>query len=79
MQVSIRSSHAHLHHQHHRSPNMFYLFVLFAAAVLGTQTVTFVAIIFLFKELQKYDDRRITHEDKKADNAAAWGTWGDQN
>ena len=80
MQVSIRSSHTHSHHQHHRSPNMFFIFVLFVAAVLGTQTVAFVALIKLFRELQKYDERRTIHDEaNKVDNNLAWGSWDQQN
>ena len=52
MQVSIRSSHTHSHHQHRRSPNMFFIFVLFVAAVLGTQTVAFIALINSFRQRQ---------------------------
>ena len=59
---------------------MFFIFVLFVAAVLGTQTVTFVALIKLFQELQKYDERRLIHnEANKVDNNLAWGTWDNQN
>ena len=59
---------------------MFFIFVLFVAAVLGTQTVAFVALIKLFQELQKYDERRLIHnEDNKVDNNLAWGTWDNQN
>ena len=80
MQVSIRSLHTHLHHQHRRSLNMFFIFVLFVATVLGTQTVAFVALIKLFQELQKYDERRLIHnEANKVDNNLAWGTWDNQN
>ena len=59
---------------------MFFIFVLFVAAVLGTQTVAFVALIKLFQELQKYDERRLIHnEANKIDNNPAWGTWDNQN
>ena len=80
LQVSIRSSHIHSHHQHHHSPTMFFIFVLFVAAVLGTQTVAFVALIKLFQELQKYDERRTIHDEaNKVDNNLAWGSWDQQN
>ena len=56
------------------------VFILFVAAVLGTQTVAFVALIKLFQELQKYDERRLIHnEANKVDNNLAWGTWDNQN
>ena len=59
---------------------MFFIFVLFVTAVLGTQTVAFVALIKLFQELQKYDERRLIHnEANKVDNNLAWGTWDNQN
>ena len=54
---------------------MFFIFVLFVAAVLGTQTVTFIALIKLFKELQQYDERRLIHnEANKINNDLAWGS-----
>ena len=75
LQVSIRSPHTHSYHQPRRLTNMFFIFVLFVAAVLGTQTVAFVALIKLFKELQQYDERRLIHnEANKINNDLAWGS-----
>ena len=56
---------------------MFFVLVLFVAAVLGTQAIAFVTVIYLYKELQKYDERRLIHDkaQKADDNTATWG-WG---
>ena len=55
---------------------MLFILVLFVAAVLGTQTIAFVAVIYLYKELQQYDERRLIHEEaNKANNTVVSG-WG---
>ena len=56
---------------------MFFILVLFVTAVLGTQAIAFVAVIHLYKELQKYDERHLIHDkaQKVDDNTATWG-WG---
>ena len=55
---------------------MLAVFALFVVAVLGTQTAALVAVVYLYWELQQYDERRLIHENaKKANDDAAIG-WG---
>ena len=75
-QVSISSPHTLTHTAITTSNNMLFILVLFVAAVLGTQTIALVAVIYLYKELQQYDERRLIHEEaNKANNTVVSG-WG---
>ena len=58
---------------------MLLVLALFAAVVLGTQTVACVALVFLFREMSAYVYHRTLEvaQKCKADTATAigWGNW----
>ncbi len=62
---------------------MLLILALFAAVVLGTQTVVCIALVFLFREMSAYIHHRALEVAKKceADTATAigWGDWGMTN
>ena len=59
---------------------MLFVLALFAAVVLGTQTVACVALVFLFREMSAYVHHRALEvaQKREADMATAVG-WGDWN
>ena len=59
---------------------MLLVLALFAAVVLGTQTVACIALVFLFREMSAYVHHRALEVAQKceADTATAVG-WGDWN
>ena len=62
---------------------MLLVLALFAAVVLGTQTVAAVALVFLFREMSAYVHHRALEVAKKreadAATAVGWGDWTTTN
>ena len=62
---------------------MLLVLALFAAVILGTQTVVAVALVFLFREMSVYVHHRALEVAKKreadAATAVGWGDWTTTN
>ena len=62
---------------------MLLVLALFAAVVLGMQTVACVALVFLFREMSVYVHHRALEVAKKreadAATAVGWGNWRTTN